>query len=355
MPLSNFAVSIVSQAQGANRQLAVSVDLKKPSGQLIAMPFDPAQPSQLWFPVLRWLDGIGLFRMPGLALVNVLTGMAMYSAGRDGSPVLPVPVGQIGVGSIWNIVAGPPYVCTRLLNDVNQNLRIDGGSPYVGQGIVTNGWNGGAPYELWTYVQTNAPYPSAFDHIPYSRLLAVVNSQTGYNLSSNGQSGDTSQLTIQAQDSNNAAQQFTVPWTFDANSGMPNGMALINQASGNAMHVDGDRQGATVSQMAYPPLDNECRWGFGIGSFSPFQFNSFWLLPTAQDGGQRLNIPGNGPYTPGQGLITWDGGGPNSNWQILQAYPGYREAVAPSPSPNPPDPGPIFFTAGDQASDDAAQ
>lgn len=329
MPLSQFVVSIVAQARCTAAPLAVAVDCKNPSGQLIAAAFDPTQPSQLWFP-LTWgycvNEGFFTLGLAGCAFVNVLTGMAMYSAGRDGSPLLQVPVGQIGGNSVWCVVGGAPYFAVRLLSDADQNLYIQGSSPYTaGMTLGTTGWHSD-PNEVWSIVQTNAPYPAAFDQLPYQQLLANLTACANLNLSSNGQPGDTSQMTVQTPAVSNAAQQFTIPTLFNSSTGGPSGIAIINQASGNAVHAASDSQGAVVNQVAYPPLDNYSMWSLGPPGWSA----GFAVRPFVDDG-QNLNIPGDGPYSAGQTMITygWGGGASNESWNIdMVTHSLRREAAA---------------------------
>lgn len=312
MSLSTFVISIVSQAQCASAPLALSVDCKNLSGPLIVSAFDPTQPSQLWLPMsvneqVFQFSGISVYDNV-VAFINVLTGLALYSQGRDGSAALQVPVAQLGALSLWDC-AGSGYMAIRLAIDENQNLRINGAHPFTsGMPVTTDGWAGGTPNEVWTCIQTSSPFPSAFDHIPYSLLPSSIEAGAGLCLSSNGTCGDTSPLTVQTPDVKSTSQQFYIPVTFDANTGSPNGVALLNVATGNAAQASGDGDGSVVNQVSYPPLSGRSIWTLATQGFT----NQSAIRPLA-DIGQNINIPGDGPYTPGQEVCTWDWGGGAAN------------------------------------------
>lgn len=322
MPLSDFAVSIVSQARCISRPLAVAVDLRNPRGQLIASCWDPTQPSQLWFPMSYTL----IFKVKGklrsvmgTAFINVLSGLALNSDGGWNSPAIQVPVGEIGIKSVWDYGGNSGgFTALRLLSNSDWNLRINGAPPFTnGMPIVTSGWEAGKQNEHWTFIHTTAPYPANFDKIPYSQVRYNVFAGVSLNLSSNGLPGDTTQMTVETPNPLIEAQQFYFPY-FYGTTGFPTGHALLNVASGNLAHTTGTGDGSKVNQNAFPPGDGYNIWSLGHHN------DEFWAVRPLVNAHQNLNIPGNGPYKPGQGLITWNWarGHGNEIWKFMRVPAG---------------------------------
>ena len=119
-------------------------------------------------------------------------------------------------------------------------------------------------------------------------------------------SADNSNVTVQNLDYTNDLQLWEVR---SARNG--DGFALINKRTGRAICRQSNEQGASLVTVGVEQIDTNdlAVWrNEGNETFNPV--NSF------ADWEQKINLPGDGPYRPGQQLITWewDGGSDNEKW-----------------------------------------
>ncbi|MCC2632977.1 MAG: hypothetical protein K0S48_863 [Ramlibacter sp.] len=312
-------ISIVSRCTFNGRPLALAVNLRDPGGQLWVSPLDPSQPSQLWMPALyirRYGDGGG--GIVGVSFVNMLTGYAMYAPNGNDQPVSQVPVANIDDHSVWSFGGneGGGYMAIRPVADDGQNLNIPGDGPYKPGPVITYRWAGGPWNSQWTCIPSSAPYLAEFDVVPYAPFFRGLYCRAGWSASVNP-SNPTGQLVSRPNDLQQQGQLFFPALAFYG--GMPWGIAVASAQTNQALYVTGSN-GSPVTQVPLQQLDAHSLWSPG-GS----ERNHFFAFRPVLDPGQNMELPGNGPYGPDVGVVTWGWGGGQNNevwtWLVPDAAP----------------------------------
>jgi hypothetical protein len=253
-----------------------------------------------------------------VAFVNMLTGLAAYAPNGNDVPVSQVPVSSIDEYSTWSFGGdeGGGYMAVRPVHDSGQNLNIPGDGPYRPGPVITYAWGSGPWNSQWTCIPFGAPYLADFDAVSYASFFRGLFARVGLSASVNP-TAPTGQLVTQNKDTTQQGQLFFPAIYFS--SGMPYGVALANVQTGMSPYVPVGN-GNPVTQVPLTQLSANSVWSLGGD-----EGNRYFALRPVEDTGQNLNIPGDGPYTPGMGLITWGWGGGDSNevwtWMVPSATP----------------------------------
>ena len=142
--------TIVSQASDADgKGLAIAAGADNADIRVYVKTLDYRDELQHWELRAR-SDG-------AFAIINRVRGLCVARAGNvQGAPLVLADLGRIAVDNltIWrNDNVQGPYNAINSFADWEQKINVPGNGPYQsGQTLITWGWSGGSPNELWTKV-----------------------------------------------------------------------------------------------------------------------------------------------------------------------------------------------------------
>lgn len=103
----------------------------------------------VWNVELFWKPDGSL--QPGVGIINEKNGQALNYVAR-GSRVGFASASSFNDFNLWTFGGGGPYVAVRPVADSSQNLNVEGGcGGGVVQPVITWGWGGGQPNEVWGF------------------------------------------------------------------------------------------------------------------------------------------------------------------------------------------------------------
>lgn len=291
---------IEAAATYGGTNLYLSVDPANPYGQLVVEPF-ATNAAQIW---LRAANSSSS-GITNYTYVNQFSGLMMYAPGGNGGIVSQTNVFSQNTDWYDGSDEGNGYHAIQFGPDIGQNLNIPGDGPYpFGDGVITWGWGGGAPNEIWRFLPTTPP--------PQQPCLIESKILDG-----------TANMVLSANPTNASGEVVIEPYTpgltrevwiqntIPRVSG--NSYIYVNEASGLALYSPGGN-GSQVTLVPFNISSNGMYWNVA----SPF--TATWnALQYAPDGNQNLNVFGDGPYNPGAAVGTWEwsGGADNEVWQIV--------------------------------------
>lgn len=281
--------------------LYMSVDPNNPDGQLVVELF-ATNAAQIW---LRAANGSSS-GVTNYTYVNQLSGLMMYAPGGNGGIVSQTNIFSQNTDWYDGTDEGNGYHAIQFGPDIGQNLNIPGDGPYpFGDGLITWGWGGGAPNEIWRFQPTTPPpqqpcliRSEILDGANHNMVLSAnLTNASGEVVIESYVPGDKRQVWLQ-----NTIQRVSGP-----------SYIYVNESSGLALYSPGGN-GSLVTLVPYDINNNGMYWNVA----NPF--TATWnALQYAPDSGQNLNVFGDGPYNPGAAVGTWgwSGGAQNEVWQIV--------------------------------------
>ena len=286
----------------AGNNLVLSINPGNPTGPLILASYDPSLPAAQQWRRQEWDSYFGT----RYVYINQQSGLAMYATGVQGAAI--TQTAALSSSNFWMLGGdeGNDFHAVQWANDTSQNLNVPGNGPYnAGSGLVTWSWGGGAPNEVWKFV---VPHPAQ----TAGRIEAAA-TYNGTNLYlSVDPNNPNGQLVVEPFATNDA--QIWLRAANSSSSGVTN-YTYVSQLSGLMMYAPGGN-GGLVTQTNL--LSQNTDWYDGTD-----EGNGYHAIQFGPDIGQNLNIPGNGPYPFGAGVITWGwgGGAPNEIWRFLPTAP----------------------------------
>jgi len=204
----------------------------------------------------------------------------------------------------WDVAPGGPALAVRPTFSTSFNLNVEGSGPYsVGNPVIAyDGWGGGQPNEVWTFVQLGA------DDYPWN-VAFVPECAPGLCLTANPEA-EGSALTIEPPgepDSHYAPSQL---WsaTYVIDGITPLGPVFVNAETIQAVTASAKQPLITKDLGS---LDGTCAWLTGAG---PDSGTTMIRALDAQD--LYWNVAGGGPYNAGNAVVLWpfQGGAANEQW-----------------------------------------
>ena len=291
---------------GAGNNLVLSVNPANTNGPLLMATYDPKLPAAQQWQRQEWDSSAA----PRYIYINQLSGLIMTANGTQGGTV--TQTNALVTSDFWMLGGdqGNDFHAIQWASDATQNLNVPGDGPYnAGRSVVTFSWGGGAPNEIWKFVVPHA--------VPTAGRLEAAATYNGTNLYLSVDPNNPGGQLVVEPFATNSAQIWLQ--AANASSSTATNYTYVNQLTGLMMYAPGGN-GAIVSQTNLLSPDTDWYYGTDEG-------NGYHAIQFGPDNGQNLNIPGDGPYPFGTGVITfgWGGGAPNEIWRFLAAHPPVQQ------------------------------